>query len=455
MGEEHQQAVGVDVGRLLHLLHRLVEVLEFSGDSLQLTVRTLAPLAACQHLDPEALDALCYLVKSLARHSMSETLFENSGVTAVLKIVSLFAKPAFNLGSNHCRQVFNKLLEVYVTRNAACNQRRLSPSTLVQLLEAVAAMGILTDESWSAWPAAVNNQAGILDSMLDVDSDEPTAKLDSLARYLAHPSQVVRSEAARILLTLPLDKSRLVRRILPLVFDELWQREVSTCWTEEDVDLRRRFCFSLLAGLVSVDKQHARAALSLAFTFVKKAAPEQLNLTQVTALIAQEAGYPGVPQRLLKDLLPGLLHDFLNNSIDFTAFPVQLWGYNDATLDQFAKDFEGAVVSLLLLRSPNQATLEELSRLLAKPCRQIVEDNRLSLASFFFPGMAAEETRTALIGKAGMVALGNFVSRVLGEDFMQRLTSLVPNIITSAFTHVQARVDVLSKNHINPPPPPF
>ena len=104
---------------------------------------------------------------------------------------------------------------------------------------------------------------------------------------------------------------------------------------------------------------------------------------------------------------------------------------------QFSKDFEQVLVPLLLLHSPTANTLEDLSSLLLKAKRQVVEDNCLPLAAFFFPGMAAEETNTALANKADLVALGNFVNRVLGDDFMKRITSHVPGIITATFLHVQ------------------
>jgi hypothetical protein len=51
--------------------------------------------------------------------------------------------------------------------------------------------------------------------------------------------------------------------------------------------------------------------------------------------------------------------------------------------------------------------------------------------------MAAQETNAALAGRKEIVALSNFVSRTLGNDFMSHVTSHMADIITSAFTHVQ------------------
>ena len=202
-----------------------------------------------------------------------------------------------------------------------------------------------------------------------------------------------------------------------------------------------RFCFSVLASLVAVDREHARLALSLALSFLKRGpTPNQplLDLlARVTTLIARQAGCPENPRKLLQSLLPGLIHDFLNNSLKFSVFPMQLMGYDSGNLAQFSKDFEQVLVPLLLLHSPTANTLEDLSSLLLKAKRQVVEDNCLPLAAFFFPGMAAEETNTALANKADLVALGNFVNRVLGDDFMKRITSHVPGIITATFLHVQ------------------
>ena len=193
--------------------------------------------------------------------------------------------------------------------------------------------------------------------------------------------------------------------------------------------------------MVAVDREHARLALSLALSFLKRGpTPNQplLDLlARVTTLIARQAGCPENPRKLLQSLLPGLIHDFLNNSLKFSVFPMQLMGYDSGNLAQFSKDFEQVLVPLLLLHSPTANTLEDLSSLLLKAKRQVVEDNCLPLAAFFFPGMAAEETNTALANKADLVALGNFVNRVLGDDFMKRITSHVPGIITATFLHVQ------------------
>ena len=237
--DEEQQlaATGEEVVQLFNQLHRLLQTYDYSLSSLKIASSTLAALASSVLLDMPALDALCNLLKSLARRSMSEVIFDNEGTVLVLDIVSLYAAPAYRLDSPACRLVFNKLLEVYVTRNAACHQRRLSPSTQVRLLQAVAAMGRLaTATDWSTWPADVSNRAGILDSALDMEGDEERPKLACLPRFLAHPAQRVRVEAARHWLQQhPPDL-----RVLPRVFEDLWQREVNTSWTQQDLEMRTR-----------------------------------------------------------------------------------------------------------------------------------------------------------------------------------------------------------------------
>ena len=96
--------------------------------------------------------------------------------------------------------------------------------------------------------------------------------------------------------------------------------------------------------MVAVDREHARLALSLALSFLKRGpTPNQplLDLlARVTTLIARQAGCPENPRKLLQSLLPGLIHDFLNNSLKFSVFPMQLMGYDSGNLAQFSKDFE-------------------------------------------------------------------------------------------------------------------
>ena len=247
--DEEPPLISEEVPQLIQRLHRLLQTYDFSADSLETVVSTLARLAACPYLDLPAMDGLCNLLKSIARRSMSEVIFDNGSTVAVFNIVRLYSAPACRLGSAACLLVFNKLLEVYVTRNAACHQLRLSPSTLVHLLQAVAAMGGLTSSelAWSTWPAVVNNQAGILRSLLDVDDEDNqlVPKANSLARFMAHASQRVRVEAAQLWLSLSDDHhhhpSTAGGRTLPRVFEDLWQRDVNTSWTDEDIELRTRY----------------------------------------------------------------------------------------------------------------------------------------------------------------------------------------------------------------------
>jgi hypothetical protein len=103
-------------------------------------------------------------------------------------------------------------------------------------------MGSQSDEDWSSWPVTVHNKAGVGRSLLDIDEEQEEGhqpKLACLPRFLAHPAQVVRMEAAQMWLAQP-DLRGSALRVLPLVFDDLLLRDVNHSWTQEDLEQRTR-----------------------------------------------------------------------------------------------------------------------------------------------------------------------------------------------------------------------
>jgi hypothetical protein len=135
--EEPQLNPSQELCQLVNHLHRLLTLSDFAADSLSTVSLVLGRVAEFPHLDSSVMDAVCGLLKSLARRSLSEALFDSSGTCAVFNIVEQFAGPACRLGSASCLLVFNKLVEVYVARNAACAHRRLSPGLLDKLLSVI------------------------------------------------------------------------------------------------------------------------------------------------------------------------------------------------------------------------------------------------------------------------------------------------------------------------------
>ena len=147
----------------------------------------------------------------------------------------------------------------------------------------------------------------------------------------------------------------------------------------------------------------------------------------------------------LLPLLGYLLEEFLKNSIALSQFPLYL--FNCATVEEFARKFEDAVVPRMLWYTTKGKKSDEvlkcLAALLDKSGTQVVADNYATLAAFYLPAVSASNLNPELVEDKNLLAksssLLHLVERTLGEDRCNRyLMDHMPEIFACVLKHVSA-----------------
>ena len=191
-------------GSLVGLLDSLMASYKCSQDSLDLVPQVVGLLVRSEEstLSSATVRQLVRLLKNLAKHCMTQIIFNFPGVLVLVKLLGILATTIHNQPEgDSSRAVLLKVLGGLFSQNEESVLPRLGPDIMMELV------GVLDQQKrqsadWAVWP--LHNKAAVLESpLLDLDTDlnQPLARC--LSRFLAAAPAVPRLAAARQLLAMP------------------------------------------------------------------------------------------------------------------------------------------------------------------------------------------------------------------------------------------------------------
>ena len=148
------------------------------------------------------------------------------------------------------------------------------------------------------------------------------------------------------------------------------------------------------------------------------------------------AGYRGNTGKMIKDLLPGIFFDFLEEMCPYSEFPIHELEFKQANFSAFLTHHESLVLPLILLWEPKAETLQELGELVQIDNLILVERNLGRLLQLSIPGLAAQEFKIKVELKEKMAELGTLLKQVLGAEFLPNLEKSLPSVIYSSFSSI-------------------
>ena len=139
---------------------------------------------------------------------------------------------------------------------------------------------------------------------------------------------------------------------------------------------------------------------------------------------------------MIKDLLPGIFFDFLEEMCPYSEFPIHELEFKQANFSAFLTHHESLVLPLILLWEPKAETLQELGELVQIDNLILVERNLGRLLQLSIPGLAAQEFKIKVELKEKMAELGTLLKQVLGAEFLPNLEKSLPSVIYSSFSSI-------------------
>ena len=303
---------------------------------------------------------------------------------------------------------------------------------------------------WTQWDSKVHNHTATLESSLGLDSDEPIPIGRCLPRFLCHPSQLVRLNAARMILGSPdFDHQQFVSSVLPKILDEdLFQTCSYKELAQSEKMSRMNAALMYCSALMATDTIYTRYSISKILCLTRQHSISS-SLEPVIGLISQQAQKKGETKDVLEPILPEIFYDFITKKFPYAEFPIHLFGFSVGKFNNFLSYYEKEIVPMILLNSPNNQTLLELGDRLKLQAPSVIERNLLMLIQFSFPGLVAKEFGVLVLNKENMSKLGDLVHNYYRDEFAKKVFNNAPSLISFTFSHINDSKELQRDLHVD------